>query len=605
MKLSTRQVNWSLFVISLISLSLGFLVPFLGYLNLQSTIWAVGGLAGLIPATKWVIDEFKNKNMGSDILAVLALLGTILTNEMMAAAIISLMLATGRVLESWAEGQAERQLHSLLERMPRVAHILSSDGSLKTINADDVKVGDILVVRSGEIVPVDGMLITDATLDESALTGEALPVNRQTNDMVLSGVLNAGNNFQYKALQTLDLSTYSGIIRLVQSAQAKSAPGVRIANTWALRFVPIALTIAGLAWLITGEISRAIAVLVAATPCPLILAVPIAVVAGMSNAAKNGAVIKGGAALEQLARAEVVLLDKTGTLTYGGPEVSEIQAKPGLNDLAILQIAASLDQYSPHVIAKAIVNASKERNLVLHSVLNVKENHGEGITGEVNNILTKVGQISGDIPDWCTVFTPLRVGIYQNNELIGVLGLDDPIRSESEQMIKDLRTSGIKKILMVTGDRLETAQNVGAMLDLDEIHASLKPEDKMNIVLSEMKLAKGTVIAVGDGINDAPVLAASDVGVAMGARGATAASEAADVVIVDDSIDRLTRAISISKFSRNKALQAAGVGMGLSFVAMLLGAFGIFNASQGAIAQEFIDVVAILWALTALRNVTN
>ena len=605
MKLSTRQVNWSLFVISLISLSLGFLVPFLGYLNLQSTIWAVGGLAGLIPATKWVIDEFKNKNMGSDILAVLALLGTILTNEMMAAAIISLMLATGRVLESWAEGQAERQLHSLLERMPRVAHILSSDGSLKTINADDVKVGDILVVRSGEIVPVDGMLITDATLDESALTGEALPVNRQTNDMVLSGVLNAGNNFQYKALQTLDLSTYSGIIRLVQSAQAKSAPGVRIANTWALRFVPIALTIAGLAWLITGEISRAIAVLVAATPCPLILAVPIAVVAGMSNAAKNGAVIKGGAALEQLARAEVVLLDKTGTLTYGGPEVSEIQAKPGLNDLAILQIAASLDQYSPHVIAKAIVNASKERNLVLHSVLDVKENHGEGITGEVNNILTKVGQISGDIPDWCTVFTPLRVGIYQNNELIGVLGLDDPIRSESEQMIKDLRTSGIKKILMVTGDRLETAQNVGAMLDLDEIHASLKPEDKMNIVLSEMKLAKGTVIAVGDGINDAPVLAASDVGVAMGARGATAASEAADVVIVDDSIDRLTRAISISKFSRNKALQAAGVGMGLSFVAMLLGAFGIFNASQGAIAQEFIDVVAILWALTALRNVTN
>jgi len=604
-KLSTRQVNWSLFVISLISLTLGFLGPFLGYLNLQSTIWAVGGLAGLIPATKWVIDEFKNKNMGSDILAVLALLGTILTNEMMAAAIISLMLATGRVLESWAEGQAERQLHSLLERMPRVAHILSSDGSLKTINADDVKVGDILVVRSGEIVPVDGMLITDATLDESALTGEALPVNRQTNDMVLSGVLNAGNNFQYKALQTLDLSTYSGIIRLVQSAQAKSAPGVRIANTWALRFVPIALTIAGLAWLITGEISRAIAVLVAATPCPLILAVPIAVVAGMSNAAKNGAVIKGGAALEQLARAEVVLLDKTGTLTYGGPEVSEIQAKPGLNDLAILQIAASLDQYSPHVIAKAIVNASKERNLVLHSVLNVKENHGEGITGEVNNILTKVGQISGDIPDWCTVFTPLRVGIYQNNELIGVLGLDDPIRSESEQMIKDLRTSGIKKILMVTGDRFETAQNVGAMLDLDEIHASLKPEDKMNIVLSEMKLAKGTVIAVGDGINDAPVLAASDVGVAMGARGATAASEAADVVIVDDSIDRLTRAISISKFSRNKALQAAGVGMGLSFVAMLLGAFGIFNASQGAIAQEFIDVVAILWALTALRNVTN
>jgi P-type E1-E2 ATPase len=324
----------------------------------------------------------------------------------------------------------------------------------------------------------------------------------------------------------------------------------------------------------------------------------------MSNAAKNGAVIKGGAALEQLARAEIVLLDKTGTLTYGGPEVGEIQAKPGIQDLQVLQIAASLDQYSPHVIAKAIVSAAKERNLNLLPVSNVKENHGEGILGEVSGVDTKVGQIIGESPDWCNIVTPLRVGIYQNNELIGVLGLDDPIRSESEQMIKDLRSSGIKKILMVTGDRLETAKNVGSMLDLDEIHASLKPEDKMNIVLSEMKLAKGTVVAVGDGINDAPVLAASHVGVAMGARGATAASEAADVVIVDDTIDRLTRAISISKFSRNKALQAAGVGMGLSFVAMLFGAFGIFNASQGAIAQEFIDVIAILWALTALKNIT-
>ncbi len=603
MKLTTRQINWLLFAISLASLSLGFLVPFLGYLNLQSFIWALGGLAGLVPATKWVIDEFLSKNMGSDILAVLALLGTILTNEMMAAAIISFMLATGRVLESWAEGQAERQLKSLLERMPRVAHILLEDGSLKTISADDVKVGDILVVRSGEIVPVDGMLITDATLDESALTGEPLPVNRESNEMVLSGVLNAGNNFQFKALQTLDLSTYSGIIRLVQSAQAKSAPGVRIANTWALRFVPVALIIAGGAWLITGEISRAIAVLVAATPCPLILAVPIAVVAGMSNAAKNGAVIKGGAALEQLARAEVVLLDKTGTLTYGGPEVSEIQAKPGFDELKVLQIAASLDQYSPHVIAKAIVNAANERKINLLPALEVKENHGEGISGNISGVKSSVCQITDSIPDWCNVYSPLRVGIYQNDELIGILGLEDPIRSESEQMIKDLRSSGIKKILMVTGDRIETAKNVGSVLDLDEIHASCKPEDKMRIVLAEMKLAKGTVVAVGDGINDAPVLAASDVGIAMGARGATAASEAADVVIVDDTIDRLTKAISISKFSRNKALQAAGIGMGLSLVAMFLGAFGIFNASQGAIAQEFIDVISILWALTALRKV--
>jgi len=605
MKLSSKQINQLLFVLSLLSLSAGFLVVFIGFTELQSIIWAAGGLVGLIPATKWIIDELKNKQMGSDILALLALLGTLLTNEMMAAAIISLMLATGRVLESWAEGQAERQLKTLLARIPRVAHILNSDGSLKTISAEDIKVGDILVVRSGEVIPVDGQLISSATLDESALTGEPLPVNRTASDFILSGVLNVGDTFQLKALQTAEFSTYAGIIRLVESAQAKSAPGVRIANTWALRFVPVALVMAIGAWVISGNISNAIAVLVAATPCPLILAVPIAVVAGMSNAAKNGAVIKGGAALEQLARAEVVLLDKTGTLTHGGPAISEIQSKPGLDHLRILQLAASLDQYSSHVVARAIVSGAREKEINLLAAHDVVEEHGTGISGIVDGRKIAVGQIRQKNPDWYSISTPLSVGVFENGELIGALGLDDPIREEAKQMIIDLKNSGVKRILMVTGDKIETAQNVGSYLGIDEIYASAKPQEKMDVVLKEMKSSNGTVIAVGDGINDAPVLAAAHVGVAMGARGATAASEAADIVIVDDSIDRLTQAITIAKFSRKKALQAAGVGMGLSFVAMSLGAIGYFNASQGAIAQEFIDVIAILWALTALRKVIN
>lgn len=603
LRLSSKQINYLLFALSLTSLILGFLTDLFGFINYQPAIWAAGGLVGLLPATKWIIDELKNKQMGSDILALLALLGTLLTQEMMAAAIISLMLATGRVLEFWAEGQAERQLHNLLSRMPRVAHLLNADGSLTTISADEIKVGDTLVIRSGEVVPVDGQLLTAATLDESALTGEPLPQSRGAHDFVLSGVLNAASNFELRAMQTAELSTYAGIIRLVESAQARSAPGVRIANTWALRFVPIALILAIGAWIITGNISNAIAVLVAATPCPLILAVPIAVVAGMSNAAKNGAVIKGGAALEQLARAEVVLLDKTGTLTQGGPAISEIQTKSGVDHLRVLQLAASLDQYSSHVIAKAIVAGASEREITLVSAREVDEEHGSGISGIVDGKNVTVGQINQDLPKWCTINTPLMVGIYEESELIGVLGLDDPIREEAKKMVDDLRISGVKRIIMVTGDRMETAQSVGNFLGIDEIHASLKPQQKMEIVLNEMKTSQGTVIAVGDGINDAPVLAAAHVGVAMGARGATAASEAADVVIVDDSIDRLTHAISIARFTRTKALQAAFTGMGLSFIAMMLGATGIFNASQGAIAQEFIDIVAILWALTALRNV--
>ena len=605
MKLSSKQINQLLFVLSLISLTAGFIVAFVGYIELQSIIWALGGLVGLVPATKWIIDELKNKQMGSDVLALLALLGTLLTNEMMAAAIISLMLATGRVLESWAEGQAERQLKTLLARIPRIAHILNNDGSLSTISADDIKVGDILVIRSGEVIPVDGQLINSATLDESALTGEPLPITRYASEYILSGVLNAGETFQLKALQTAELSTYAGIIRLVESAQAKSAPGVRIANTWALRFVPIALIMAIGAWIISGNISNAIAVLVAATPCPLILAVPIAVVAGMSNAAKNGAVIKGGAALEQLARAEVVLLDKTGTLTQGGPAISQIQSKPGVDHLRVLQLAASLDQYSSHVIARAIVSGAREKEINFLAAHDVVEEHGTGISGIVDGQKIVVGQIRQAVPDWYSISEPLSVGVFENGELIGALGLDDPIRDEAKQMIIDLKNSGVKRILMVTGDKIETAQSVGNFLGIDEIYASAKPQEKMDVVLREMKSSTGTVIAVGDGINDAPVLAAAHVGVAMGARGATAASEAADIVIVDDSIDRLTHAITIAKFSRRKALQAAGTGMVLSLIAMSLGAIGYFNASEGAIAQEFIDVVAILWALTALRKVIN
>ena len=410
-------------------------------------------------------------------------------------------------------------------------------------------------------------------------------------------------SFNMKATQTLNLSTYAGIIKLVEQAQAKSAKGVRLANTWALRFVPLALFIAIAAYLITGEISRAIAVLVAATPCPLILAVPIAVVAGMSNTAKNGAVIKGGAALEQLARAKIVLLDKTGTLTHGGAEVSAIESKPGFENPRMLQLAASLDQFSPHVIAKAILKYAKKENVALLSATKVSEEHGKGIRGEVDGLQIEVGQINTDELTWSNIKSPLMVGVYINKELVSVIGLADPVRVEAKQMIIDLKKSGVEKIMMVTGDREATAKSVGDYLGIDEIYASAKPNDKLELVTKAMQNTKGTVIAVGDGINDAPFLAAAHVGVAMGARGESAASEAADVVIVDDSIARLTTAIKIAKFSRNKALQAAGIGMALSVVAMLLGAFGIFNPSAGAIAQEFIDVIAILWALTALRKI--
>ena len=588
-----RKFNWALLGASSGTLLLGFIVE-------QS--WILAGVIGLVPAIAWLVNDLRDKTMGSDVLAVLALLGALFTDELFAAAVISVMLATGRVLESWAEGQAERQLKALLSRMPRNVHRVKSDKSIEEIDIEDIEIGDRLLIRSGEITPTDGLLLALATLDESALTGEPLPVLRPSGDEISSGVLNAGPPFEYTATSTSENSTYAGIIKLVKAAQAKSAPGVRLANTWALRFVPAALLIAALAWAISGDINRAVAVLVAATPCPLILAVPIAIVAGLSQAAKNGAIIKGGGILELLAKTETVLLDKTGTLTHGGPAVSDINTEPGISDDELLQLAASADQYSPHIVAKALVQEAQKRNLLLTSCTDIEEIPGHEIAATIDGARIVVGQMRYENPNWLHFAKPLMVAVARDGRLIGVIGLDDPIREESAQMVADLRSVGVKHIALVTGDREETAREVAASVGITEVFSNVTAAGKLEITETAKSKASGSVIVVGDGINDAPALAAAHVGVAMGARGASAASEAADVVIVEDSIDRLTRAIRIAKSSRRKALQAAGIGMGLSFIVMGTGAIGYTNASQGAIAQEVIDVIAILWALTALKS---
>lgn len=593
--MSPRVSNGVLLISALVTLTLGFAADY---------FWIASGLIGLIPATLWLIKDLREKTMGSDVLAVLSLISTLLTDELFAASVIAVMLATGRVLESWAVGQAERQLKALLARMPRNVNRIKSNGALEQIKIEEIVIGDKILIRSGEIAPADGKLTIAATLDESALTGEPLPVQREINEEISSGVLNAGAPFEYLATTTSENSTYEGIIKLVKSAQAQSAPGVRLANKWAQRFVPVALAIAALAWMLTGEIDRAVAVLVAATPCPLILAVPIAIVAGLSQSAKNGAVIKGGGILELLSRTETVLLDKTGTLTHGGPAISEINCAPGYIEDQVISLAASIDQYSPHIVAKSIVEYARGKKLAILSASNIEEIPGHQISGSINGSQITVGQLTSLRPSWLELHKPLIVAVSKDGQLVGVIGLEDPIRPESQQMIASLRQVGVEHIALVTGDRIETAEEVAHSLGITEVFAQSTAADKLKITREAMANATGTVVVVGDGINDAPALAAAHVGVAMGARGASAASEAADVIIVDDSIDRLIRAIKISKRARRKALQAAGIGMALSFVIMATGATGLTSASQGAIAQEIIDVIAILWALTTLKKIT-
>ena len=589
--MSNSKKSWLLFSLSGITLIIGF-----GY----EKVWIFGGLIGLIPATNWVIQDLRKRTFGSDILAVFALIGAILTNELFAASVVSFMLASGRILESWAEGQAERQLKSLIARVPRNTHIVKADGQIDQISIEDVKIGDRILIRSGEIVPTDGQLLMSATLDESALTGEPLPVNRGLSDQIDSGIVNAGAPFEYLATSSSEQSTYAAIIRLVKSAHEKNSPSIRIANKWAVRFVPLALIMAAAAWLISGEVDRAIAVLVTATPCPLILAVPIAIVSGLSRTAKNGVIIKGGAILELLGRTEVVLLDKTGTLTHGGPAVDEIQCADGYTQSEILSLAASVDQYSTHVVAKALVAAAHTKGANIYKVDDVKEIAGHNIQGEYKQEVITVGQLIQPAPNWLTMDHPLIVAVTKGDLLIGAIGLQDPLRPESKQLISDLKSVGVKYVALVTGDREETAHQVASEVGIENVYAGVSAEGKLEITRGLMQTSDGSVVVVGDGINDAPALAAADVGVAMGARGASAASEAADVVIVEDSIDRLTLAIQIAKTSRNKALQAAGIGMGLSLIMMLFSGAGFITPGEGAIAQEIIDLIAILWALTAL-----
>lgn len=567
-----------------------------------SIIWAFGGLTGLIPSFKWVIDDIKDRQMGSDILAIFSIIGTLIIGEYFASSVIAFMLASGRALESWAEGEAESALKSLIDRMPKLANRISSAGHLETILVENIATGDHLIVKSGEIIPVDGFAQEDCYIDQSALTGEPLPVTLAKDDLLISGTLNAGNAFEMVASGNVSQSTYSGIVTMVRNSRAQSSPNIRLANKWALRFVPITILLAIAAYIWSDDPTRAVAVLVVATPCPLILAVPIALVAGMSRATRSGAVIKGGAILEKLSRAEVVLVDKTGTVTHGGPVVTEvITFAPEFNSDLAVQMAASLDQYSPHIVAKAIVAEAKRRNLQLHPATNIQESHGREVAGLVTGKSVIVGAAPDLLPDWAYSIQPLKVALQIDGKLVAIFGLADPIRQESQQTINELYRLGIKEIVMITGDKPETANQVAAELGINKVISNSKPETKLNTVHEYRNRVFGTVLVVGDGINDAPALAASDVGIAMGARGASAASEAADVVIIEDSIDRVASAISLAKLARRKALQASIGGMGIALIAMFAAAFGYLTPSQGALLQEAIDVAAILWALTTLK----
>ena len=606
--LASAPVLLLLFLVAGGLLAVGGLLHLAGRPDAGARLWTTGGAIGTLFSGWTVVDGLRHRRLGVDVIALLALGGALAVGEYLASAVISLMLTSGRVLEAWAAGRARRDLESLLARAPRLARRYRPDGSLATVPVDDVVAGDLLVVGFGEVVPADGTLGGAAVLDESALTGESLPVERGVGDPVRSGVVNAGAPVDLRVTAAAGDSSYAGVVRLVTAAEAEQAPFVRLADRYALWFLLVAVTGAGLAWLFGGS-ARAVAVLVVATPCPLILAAPVAMVGGLSRAARRGIVVKGGGVLERLARCSTVLVDKTGTLTSGSPALSAVVAAERFRPDDLLRLAGSLDQVSPHVLAHAVVRAAGERGAVLSLPTDVEEVAGQGIRGVVEGHRVALGKatwagVSGS-PSWAKAARrrarldgSLTVFVAVDGEPAGVLVLDDPVRPDAARTIRALRRTGISRIVMVSGDRPEVAETVGAVIGLDEVLAERSPAEKLEVVRAERQRAP--TIMVGDGINDAPALALADVGVAMGARGATASSETADVVLTVDRLDRVGEARQVARRAHRIAVESVVAGMAMSLAAMGAAALGWLPAVFGALLQEGIDVAVILNALRAL-----
>ncbi len=605
-----RLVRRAMSAIALIGLAFGCISWLLGYESLSRAIWAAGTIPVAVGLALSIARDLIAGRLGVDAVAMVSMVGALILGEYLAGVVVAVMYAGGNLLEDFAVARAERSLKQLVDRVPRFAH-LRTKGSTTDVPVAEIAVGDTLVVQAGEVVPTDGIiLVSHALLDESALSGEPIPVTRSKGELARSGAVNAGDTFELRATAVAGESTYAGIVRMVTAAQTAKAPFIRLADRYALLLLPATLALAGLAWAFSGDPVRGLAVLVASTPCPLILAAPVAFIAGVARAARIGILIKGGGALEALGRARTVLLDKTGTLTVGGARLVAIETAPGEAADGILKLAASLELASHNVVAAAIVSAARQKSLALDAPESARETMGSGLQGVVSGHLIKVGSYqlvggSSEPEPWAARAlrraswrSALSIFVSVDGRLVGAILLADELRREAPRAVQSLRESGISRIVMITGDRADSADTIGAALDLNAVLSDRVPADKVEAVVIEKKLQP--TIMVGDGINDAPALAAADVGIAMGIAGASASSEAADVVILIDRVDRVADALKIARRTRAIAVQSISVGMSLSGVAMIAAAFGWLSPVAAALSQEAIDVAVILNALRAL-----
>jgi len=602
--------KYKLFAFALLSLVIGIILYFSNLPKEAKYLLSFIAIVETIPLLWGMFQDLRVGTYGIDILAATAIVSSVALNQYWAAIVIVIMLTGGEALEDYAEHRAETELDALLKRAPQIAHILRG-GKVMDVKVSKVEIGNKIIIKPGELVPVDAVIIEgSASFDQSSLTGESVPVSKGIGDSLLSGSVNMDGAITAKALRPASDSQYEQIIKLVKSAQNSQTPFVRLADRYSIPFTAIAFMIAIGAWIISHQSIRFVEVLVVATPCPLILAAPIAVISGMSRAAKNGIIIKTGGALERLAEAKSIAFDKTGTLTTGIANIKEIKAFGKNKKSEVLRLASSLEQNSNHVLALSIVNEAKRLKIKLSKAVGVKNFSGNGMSGKVSGRLVYVGNLSMMLNHGVEI--PKNINHTKNKDtmsyvafekqLIGSISFDDKIRPESKATIARLRQLGFKNMILITGDLESKARSVAKVLGIDKVIAGALPGDKINAIEQDNLRP---VVFVGDGVNDAPVLTAADVGIALGAQGQTAASESADMVIMLDDFSKVAKAREIAKRTFSIAQQSILIGIAMSLVLMLVFATGKFPPVYGALLQELVDVFVIFNALRAHKEIKS
>ena len=594
-------------IAALAGLAAGFIVRYEVGRETADFIW-LGFLAVCGAPLVWKTSKAMLRgNFAQDVVAMLAVVTAVLTREYFAGLVIVIMQTGGEALEDFSLARASSSLDALLARAPRTAFRKIGENLTET-PVEDVQVGEVLTVRPGDLIPVDGSLLSNfAQVDESALTGEPLAPSKQKSERLLSGSVNIGGPFDMVAERRSEDSQYSRIVQLVKRAQEERPPLQRLADRYAVWFTPLTLAMCAVGWALTHNFATVLAVLVVATPCPLILAVPVAVISAINRAAAEGIITKGGAAMEHIGRAKVVVFDKTGTLTTGTPQLSEVVALNHMDSDEVLRLAASAEQLSTHALAREATLAGIKRLGSLELPSEFKETPGRGVQARVQGKKVLVGSrhlIEEELPKHGTLLEgvdgALEAYVAIDDRVRGLLRFRDTVRAGAVEMVPRLKSMGVAKIVMLTGDNEQNARHVGEVLGIEDVRANLLPEEKVQAV---RELGKGgaVTVMVGDGINDAPALATATVGVAMGAHGTGISAEAAQMVLLVDEISKVADAVSIGKRMLRVAKQSIYAGIGVSFILMVVAVFGKIVPVTGALLQEALDVAVILNALRARR----